>query len=233
MLFFGALLLCACEKENIDPLVEDQALLEESALKTAELPVVPDGLIEDKVQRAGPFWARMGSGELFGIPTTDEYGIIFFYIKDPAGTIPPDFNLLSFWDSRANDPSVHSSVKGTTWHIPDHPVPPYMTLLEDKIPVPFWIITIDQVHQVIADGIVTIVELEGLSPAPMKGFSKDFTQLLHPGGGGAPVEEIGLDISAFGHLKYGRKFYYSFKSGIVDGDWWQTVAFDILDKKGR
>lgn len=41
LLFFGALLLCACQKENIEPLVEDQAQLEESALKGAKKHAVP------------------------------------------------------------------------------------------------------------------------------------------------------------------------------------------------
>jgi hypothetical protein len=43
IVLFGALLFCACEKENIDPLVEDQAQsqIEESALKGAKMHYVP------------------------------------------------------------------------------------------------------------------------------------------------------------------------------------------------
>lgn len=43
LVLFGAFLLCACEKENIDPLVEDQAQtqVEESALKGAKKHPVP------------------------------------------------------------------------------------------------------------------------------------------------------------------------------------------------
>lgn len=43
ILLFGALLFCACEKENIDPLVEDQvqSQIEESALKGAKKHMVP------------------------------------------------------------------------------------------------------------------------------------------------------------------------------------------------
>lgn len=41
LVLFGAFLLCACEKENIDPLGEDQTQLEESALKGAKKHAVP------------------------------------------------------------------------------------------------------------------------------------------------------------------------------------------------
>ena len=41
LVFFGALLFCACEKENADLLIEDQTQLEDSALKGAKKHAVP------------------------------------------------------------------------------------------------------------------------------------------------------------------------------------------------
>ncbi len=61
LVFFGALLFCACEKENIDPLIEDQAQVEnqfeDGVLKAADLPE----LIEEPGTPL-PFWARAGTG---------------------------------------------------------------------------------------------------------------------------------------------------------------------------
>ncbi len=41
LVFFGALLFCACEKENADLLIEDQTQLEDGALKGAKKHAVP------------------------------------------------------------------------------------------------------------------------------------------------------------------------------------------------
>jgi hypothetical protein len=41
LVFFGALLFCACEKESFDLLIEDQSQLEDSALKGAKNHAVP------------------------------------------------------------------------------------------------------------------------------------------------------------------------------------------------
>ena len=67
IVLFGALLFCACEKENADLLLEDpaQTQLDDGALKGAD----SKGHFKTEFVPPFPFWARMGAGNPIGIPS--------------------------------------------------------------------------------------------------------------------------------------------------------------------
>ena len=172
--------------------------------------------IRDLSERPGtplPFWARIedSSTELNGIPLTEEWGIIYFYVKDPS-VIPEDFNLMSFFDFRAL--GVDFAVQGSSWWEEGNQMAPYVSKLEENGPVPFWIITSDQAKQAAKDGIITMVELRDLNP--IKGYANDFFEILRPFGGGAPVN--GILTNASGQLENNKTFNFLFRTKVPGGD---------------
>ncbi len=203
IVLFGALLFCACEKENADLLIEDQTQLEESALKG----VYTNGHFKVDFVPPFPYWARMGAGATLGIPSTDEFGIVYFYVDNPEISVDPDFNLLNFYqfpDYSVDppvpgpwDPSIEWSVEGYLWFEagsdPNIDIP-FIMHFDAVEAVTFWIITRDQVETLFESGVVRISDL--LDCDPMVGMTTNFNEVLRPWGGGAPV--AGIQTSAQG-----------------------------------
>jgi len=227
IVLFGALLFCACEKENMDPLVEDQAQsqIEESALKGAE-----SGLT--KMDTRLPMWARMAAGAPNVIPTTNDekYGVIIFYVTDPS-LIPAGWNFYpSNWFAI---PALFLDEQyipyvGTEWRLPGYQVPHHYHL-KGKGDVILWIITYDQVLDLLSgpSPSITIPELEALEP--LVGHATSYNEVLRPGGGGAPV--IGGEFNASGTLEDGRKFIYTSKTKAKPGEpMTSNNKLQIIDK---
>ncbi len=213
IVLFGALLFCACEKENIDPLVEDQAQiqLENSALKGAST----NGMTKSDGRL--PMWARMAAGAPNVIPTTNdqEYGVIIFYVTDPS-IIPDDWN---FYPGNWLAPQVFSldeqfiPYEASNWFLPGYGVPHHY-ILEGKGDVILWIITYDQVLQLLANQSITIPELEALDP--LVGHATSYNEVLRPYGGGAPI--FGGEFNAHGTLEGGGKFRYTRHTKVKPGE---------------
>jgi hypothetical protein len=211
---FGALLFCACEKENIDPLIDDQAQiqLEDSALKGA----AKSGMI--KTDANLPMWARMAAGSPHVIPTTNdqEYGIIVFYVTDPM-IIPDDWNFYPanwFAFPMLGLPEELKSCEGSEWWFPENPAAPHHYHLKGKGDVIIWIIRYDQVLQLLVNESITIPELAALDP--LVGHATSYNEVLRPAGGGAPV--FGGEFVAHGILEDGRKFIYTAKTKVKPGE---------------
>jgi hypothetical protein len=120
---------------------------------------------------------------------------------------------LSFFNPNAL--GTDFAVTGYRWIIEGHPTP-FLLKLWNKGRVPFWIITAEQVQSIMADGKVTIAELEALVPQPLKGFSNSFHEEQRPVGGGSPVN--GTLTTASGYLEDGRKFTFKAQIRVPDGD---------------
>ena len=146
--------VAACSPEPTAPAdLEPPAALEEPA-EIRELPPVP-------------FWAR---GPACCI---DGWGGISFYVQDPS-SIPPDFNFLDFFDPRAL--SAEWAVAG--FGIFKNPASPEMTELHGLGAVPMWFFPSDDIAAMVADGIVTLAELE--SYGPVKGHAHHFNEVFVP-----------------------------------------------------
>jgi hypothetical protein len=226
IVLFGALLFCACEKENIDPLVEDQhqPQIEQSALKGAN----SNGMT--KVAGRLPMWARMASGAPNVIPTTNDqkYGVIVFYVTDPS-IIPEDRN---FYPGNWLAPQIFFleeqfiPYENWNWFLPDYEVPHHYHLTGNG-DVIIWIITFEQVLQLLANESITIPELEALDP--LVGYATSYHEVLRPYGGGAPV--LGGEFNASGMLEDGRKFLYTCKTKVKSGEpLISNCKLQIIDK---
>ena len=225
LVFFGALLFCACEKDNSDLLIEDQATaqFEDGALKgTNSNGMTKGGLLPF------PMWARMASGAEYVIPATDEYGIIIFYVNDPD-LIPPDHNFYPdnwFAFDALFLPDEAFSVDGNSWHLPGN-IAPHHYNMKGKGDVLFWIITFEQVLELLEGESITIPELEALDP--LVGHADMYNEVLRPYGGGAPV--LGGEINAHGTLEDGRRFIYKMHSRLLPGEPLEAKnKFEIFDK---
>jgi hypothetical protein len=256
IVLFGALLFCACEKENIDPLVEDQvqSQTEESALKDAK----SKGHIKTEFLPPLPYWARMGAGTPLGIPATDEYGIIYFYVDNPYTTVDPNFNLFNFFqfpDFTVTppvfgpfDPSIVWTIEGYLWwetgYDPLTDVP-FLTHLTAKEPVTFWIITREQVETIWdnGNGEIKIKELYDVYD-PMVGEATFFNEVLRPWGDEGLVAPVaGIQTTAHGVIidgilngneiaQVGSKFNFSYHTKSTEPPELEKcmVKFNILDK---
>ena len=206
-----ALIVCSCEKQEYELLQpEESADLELKA---------KNGLTKSDL-KSFPYWARMGAGAPYGIPTDGEFGIICFYVADPVKEIDENFDLLDFVDYRATLPGVEFAVEGYKWNQPDNWYPHHLHL-KGKGAVPFWIISFEQVKLFVNDegqriGEVTIPALQALDPPPLIGYASSFTENLRPFGGGAPVN--GIQLTAQGQLVDGRKFNYSYHTKAKPGE---------------
>lgn len=211
---FGALLFCACEKENIDPLAEDQTQtqLEASALKGAD----SNGMT--KMEGRLPMWARMAAGSPNVIPTTNDqqYGVIIFYVSDPSAVIPDDWNFYP--DNWLAIPALfideqYITYENTSWFLPGFDTPHHYHLTGNG-DVILWIITYEQVLQLLDNESITIPELEALEP--LVGHAVSYNEILRPYGGGAPV--LGGEFNAKGWLEGGGKFIYTMHTKVKPGE---------------
>jgi hypothetical protein len=231
IVFFGAILFCACEKENSDLFLEDQSQtqIDETALKGAD----SNGMTKVHMNKF-PAWARMAMGSPYVIPSSDEYGIIAFYVNDP--------NLIwnyvhdCEWDFMVHGgmapqamalPEEVFTIEVDSWFLPDYPMAPHHYHLEGREDVLFWIITFEQVLDVIADGHLTIAELEACKP--LVGHASKYREELRPFGGGAKV--FGGIFNAQGELEDGRRFILHINNQVKPGEPIRSVVhFEIIGK---
>ena len=226
----------ACEKsevEQIKPDLTDFVDFSNFDLSSEELALIDanakSGLTKVPAGPA-PFWARVGFDMPQGMPVTNEYGIIYFYVQYTSD-VTPTFNLLEFFDPTAL--GAEKSTEGSLWLKEGSPQP-YMTKINGKGAVPFWIITADQVTQVNEDGKITMDELESLIPPPSKGIATKFPEGLWPYFGGAPVPGLltiaeGVIEEGEGNIEDGQRFIFHFHSQLLEagGDLKISVKFKL------
>jgi hypothetical protein len=144
-----------------------------------------------------PFYARIAAGEIYH---TDEWAAIVFY--RPPSCVRPDFNLLDFYDVPAAFGCGPLLTGGHEIWVNGPEVDPWpqMTLLHGLGAVPVWFVSWPALEQAVADGSLTIGELEGLQPRT--GIASRFQELLRP------VEDkiYTIEINANGTLDGGGSF---------------------------
>ncbi len=162
-----------------------------------------------------PFYARSD-----GLPILDGYAVIYFYVQDP-GVIPVDFNLLLFFDpvGAGQLPLDAWAVDGFSFFADAGDAIPKKVHSEGKGAVPFWFLPAAVAEGAVADGVLTVPELESLDP--IKGFATHFVEDLHPVAppglpGGHP--QPGLKVEAQGELSGGGSFHVNGSTHFVKGE---------------
>jgi hypothetical protein len=167
----------------------------------AVLSLVPSALANVRVEGGGevPFYARLAANEFFH---TDEWAVIVFY--RPPECMPDDFNLLTFFDI----PGAFACGPATTdgfniWENgPGLDLAPLQVKLHGLGAVPVWFVSWSELQAAVADGVLTVPELESL-PSLRTGTAQRYTETLHPGGG-AQVPRV--TFVAHGLLESGEEF---------------------------
>jgi hypothetical protein len=160
-----------------------------------------------------PFWSRTDI-----IPILNGFAVVYFYVEDP-GVIPDDFNLLMFFDLRALEHDF--AVEITEIFADPNDTGPFKVHMTGKGAVPFWFIGEEQILASMADGVLTISELEALNP--VKGFATHFLEELHP----LEVPELGvigghpyprMTTEAKGEIEGGGTFQVNIKIDQLKGN---------------
>jgi hypothetical protein len=151
-----------------------------------------------------PFYARFGGGEMF---SDGEWTTIVFY--RPADCIPPDFNMMQFFDfpgeagpgaMGCNPPTIASL---EYWENgPETDPAPLRAETTGLGAVPIWFVSQADLDQAIGDDVVTIGELASL-PSLIKGTAETYEELLYP----SQTNEVSrVDYTGRGTLEDGRSF---------------------------
>ena len=158
----------------VEPTEEPAAPTEESAAEETELTRVESG-------DGPPFYARFGENETFG---NGEWVAIVFY-RDP-NCVPDEFNLNQFFDFPGETgPGAFGCQPPTTDVVeywagePGSSPAPAVSEMTGRGAVPVWFFATADIDAAMADGVVTISELEGI-PSRRVGSAATFTEYLKP-----------------------------------------------------
>ncbi len=174
-----------------------------------------------------PAYARIAAGPVTGgveeVFHTDEWAVIPFY--RPPGCVPSGFNLLDFFDIPAVFGCQPQTVKtATIWRNgPGIDAAPILAKSKGLGAMPVWFASWPELEAAIADGVLTIVELESLSSLE-KGTASFYTETLQP----TQAAQVPLTVFvARGDLEDGRSFQaQATRSGGVGGLTHVRIAFD-------
>jgi len=147
-----------------------------------------------------PAYARIGLGEVWH---TDEWAVIAFY--RPPACVPDDFNLLDFFDWAATD-CTPSTVEGfAIWSGEPFITAPIQWQFHGLGAVPMWFVSWPELQAAIADNVLTIVDLEGMTSL-LTGTASFYTETLHPYDPSAVVKNPMIVYEVHGQLEDGRSF---------------------------
>jgi hypothetical protein len=144
----------------------------------------------------------------------DWYGneelVTFIFYRNPS-CVPPDFNLLNFFDSPLSAFSCPLSVDGfVTYKNPDDFVP-IQGKLRGLGVVPIWFVSREDYNTAKNDGVFTMGEFNSLSSL-IKASAHFYTETLHPEGPSAmPMK----NIEASGTLEDNSMGYRFFRLHII------------------
>lgn len=154
-----------------------------------------------------PFYARTDHAPPFVFNDGAWTAIVFY--RDPS-CVPAGFNLIQFFDPPAAfgcQPTTHGS---SLWHGEALSGAPKVVTTSGNGAVPVWFVPMETASQATQDGVLTIVELEGLDGL-LVGYADQYDETLQPhplppelGGGGHPNPKLIVDAS--GQLEDGRQF---------------------------
>ena len=161
-----------------------------------------------------PFYARFGENETFD---DGEQVVIVFY--RPPDCIPPDFNLNRFFHFPGEDgpgafacaPPTVSAIE--TWETaPGEDPAPLVAESTGLGAVPVWFFSDSDIEAAMADGEVTVTELEAL-PSRQVGTAATYSELLHPS---QSNENSLVQFTAEGALEDGTAFTVDVSKGATD-----------------
>jgi hypothetical protein len=160
-----------------------------------------------------PFYARFGTNETF---SDDGQTVIIFY--RPSSCIPADFNMMDFFHFPDDTSPGAFACQPTTmdgyemWEgEPGSGPAPVRTQLWGRGAVPVWFVDTADVQALIDDdGVVTIADLESLSP--VKGTADKYYEVLHPS---QSNEKPLIIFRAEGELDDGGTFWA--RASIING----------------
>lgn len=153
-----------------------------------------------------PFYHRLDAFYL----GEDEWRALVFY--RPTECVPADFNLLLLFDVPRVFGCGPQTVEG--FGIFTAPGPPVQQRIDGLGAVPIWFLPTAVAETAIADGVVTMPELESLGP--LKGTADFYTEVLHVSG----VAQVGMwRATARGRLDDGRSFFLAAGDDGGGGEW--------------
>lgn len=144
-----------------------------------------------------PAYARIERGEILH---TDEWAPIVFY--RPPECIPAEFNLLDFMDFNAFACTPYTTDGIIVWSGEPWISFPILINLHQIDLVPVWFVSWEELQGAVADDVLTISELAGLSSL-MRGSADKYSETLHPTG---DVVVPMINYVAIGKLEDGRDF---------------------------
>jgi hypothetical protein len=174
-----------------------------------------------------PFYARVDRGVQTGIvPHTEEWGAVVFY--RPATCVPPQFNLLNFFDVPGAFFCQPLAVEGFAV-FPNAPPPVDIAPMQAKWyglgAVSVWFASWPEIQAAAADDVLTLSELSVMSSL-MRGTADFYRETLHPD----PIlpddgsVQPKLTIVAHGTLEDGRRFSLSHSGN--QSNYQTNISFD-------
>jgi hypothetical protein len=123
-----------------------------------------------------PFYARVERP--YVAPHNDDIAAIIFY-RSP-GCVPPQFNLLDFFDVPAAFGCAMES-KGHEWRFGDASPfsAPYLSVMLQDGPVPIWFVKTSELLAAASDDVLTITEIAAL-PSLITGSANHWSEWLEP-----------------------------------------------------
>ena len=154
-----------------------------------------------------PFYARIGLGETYQDGT---WAAIAFY--RPPECVRTDFNLLDFFDIPGAFACNSTEPYVVGFAVLKNGVPiqsrlqlnPNLQGLPQDDQMPIWFVLWAELEPAIADGNLTIGDLEAL-PSLLIGTATTYTETLHPFGF---AQQTMISIVTSGFLEDGRKFSF-------------------------
>jgi hypothetical protein len=186
-----------------------------AAVLAALLLVTQSAAANERVDNNGqvPFYARFGQNEIFD---DGETAVIVFY--RPPSCIPADFNMMAFFHFPGpTGPGAFACNPPTTdgfeiWEgAPGEGPAPKQAKLTGNGAVPVWFFAWSDLEPLVNSGVVTIGDLEALSP--LRGSATIYDETLHPSQSNANSL---VKITAKGNLEGGGSFRVniSYRNGV-------------------
>ena len=161
----------------------------------ALLLVAPASYANVRTEAVIPYYARIGYEELYH---NDEWAAIVFYRLPDC--VPDDFNLLEFYDFAGAFGCEPTTDGFLIWAGEPWVSAPIQMELHGLGDVPVWFMTWPDLQVAIADGSLTMPELEAI-PSLLIGSASFYNETLHP----AAVVPM-INYVAHGLLADGRSF---------------------------
>lgn len=130
----------------------------------------------------------------------DEWAVTWFY--RPPSCVPADFNLLNFVDFGASACTPPTTTGFEIWSQPGVDVVPKVWHLTGLGAVPVWFVSWPELQAAMADGVLTIGELEAL-PSLRRGTADAFKLTVRNDGF---LSVVVFQMIARGTLEDGRSF---------------------------